>query len=595
MISLKGLKENTQILWFFFRPHKWYMCVVFFAMVFSGLLESLNLAALYPIINYGLKIEAQSFTLQFLDQLIGLFGAENKFRSACLLLITITVAATSARIFFNYCASRLIAHIVSINQNDLFYKYAHADYKYFVENQQGRLIYAGTVAPMSVAQNILCSIRVVNNVMTSFFFAILLFMLAWQGAVLILFIGAFYVLFIKKLITNIVSESAHIYVEEDNKKNVVLNEFITGIKTVRAFLSNQFWKDKYGDAVGKSVYYNFRVMMGRTLPESFLKFTFFIIIALAGIAFSFQGSGNILPMVPLLGTFVAVASRLLPYLNLVGNDLVNISRFIPDTKIVYNILTEEINEIKDGIDNLDCFNREIVFDDVRFQYDGMDEDLLKGVSFNIEKNKMTAIVGASGSGKSTIVSLLLRLYEVQKGKITIDGLNIINLTSESYLRKIGYVSQETFIFNGTIEDNIRFGLDDCSEKEIVEAAKLANAHDFIVKAEHSYKTIVGDAGIKLSGGQRQRVAIARAMLRRPQIMVLDEATSALDNISEKAVQEAINNIARNTTVVIIAHRLSTVQDADKIIVLDCGRIIEEGTHQDLFGKRNTYFDLYKNA
>ena len=224
----------------------------------------------------------------------------------------------------------------------------------------------------------------------------------------------------------------------------------------------------------------------------------------------------------------------------------------------------------------------------------MEGFLLKGITFSIKKREVTAIVGPSGAGKSTIVNLLLRLYEVNKGRIAIDRVDLREMTAESYLSKIGYVSQETFIFNGTIGDNIRFGLDHVSPEEIIEAAKVANAHEFILSSEKKYETVVGDAGIKLSGGQRQRIAIARAMLRKPEIIILDEATSSLDNISERAVQEAIYKISQHTTVLIIAHRLSTIQKADKIIVLDQGRIVEDGTHGELLQKGKAYFQMYHN-
>ncbi|MCA9399277.1 MAG: ATP-binding cassette domain-containing protein, partial [Candidatus Omnitrophica bacterium] len=214
------------------------------------------------------------------------------------------------------------------------------------------------------------------------------------------------------------------------------------------------------------------------------------------------------------------------------------------------------------------------------------------VSFSLEKGKTLAIVGPSGSGKSTIISLLFRLYDIREGNISIDGYDIKTLKTESFLSNFGYVGQETFIFNGTIAENIQFGLEGCSQENVIEAAKLANAHEFILETENGYQTIVGDAGMKLSGGQRQRIAIARAMLRKPQILILDEATSSLDNISEKAVQEAINQVSRFTTTLIVAHRLSTVQKADKILVLNQGRIVEQGTHEELLQRKADYFELY---
>ncbi|MBI4309257.1 MAG: ATP-binding cassette domain-containing protein, partial [Candidatus Omnitrophica bacterium] len=198
----------------------------------------------------------------------------------------------------------------------------------------------------------------------------------------------------------------------------------------------------------------------------------------------------------------------------------------------------------------------------------------------------------SGSGKTTVINLLLKLYRPDKGSIKIDGENISEFDNKTYLSRIGYVSQETFIFNTSIKENIRFGMEDCAGPMIEEAAKLANAHDFIMDTPHGYDTVVGDSGIKLSGGQRQRVAIARAMLRKPEIIVFDEATSSLDNISEKKIQKAINNISKHATVMVIAHRLSTVQNADKIIILERGEIREQGTHTELMKNKKLYYDLH---
>ena len=593
-MSSLNQKDTLKILWYFFKPYKSQVSVALVLMILASLFESLNLAAIYPIMNYGLKLEAQEGHIKFLDQLVAIFGQQNLFTSACVMLIVITIVATIMRIVYSYYSNKLIAKIIADNQKAIFDKYLNADYRFFVEHQQGKLIYAGTVAPAGVSNNVMYITRVANSLMTCIFFTILLFVLAWQGTLFILGLSLVYVVFVRRITKGIVNRYAHYSVEEDRKKNVILNEFITGIKSIKIFLSLHFWQEKYAQAVERSALYNFKVMMGRVVPDSTLKCIFFLAFGVIGIVLNVKQSGNIVNLIPLLGTFGMVALRLIPYVNLVGNDIVAIARFMPDTKIVYDTLNTNMNELSVGTKMLPDFKNEIRFNQVWFKHKGVEESLLKGISFSIPKRKMTAIVGPSGSGKSTIVNLLLRLYETQKGAITIDGIDIRELKIDSYLDKIGYVSQETFIFNGTIADNIRFGLQKASDNDIIQAAKLANAHDFILAAEHGYDAIVGDAGVKLSGGQRQRIAIARAMLRKPQIMVLDEATSSLDNISERVVQEAIENISHHTTVLVIAHRLTTVQKADQIIVLDHGQVMEQGTHEDLLEKQQAYFSLYKN-
>jgi len=213
------------------------------------------------------------------------------------------------------------------------------------------------------------------------------------------------------------------------------------------------------------------------------------------------------------------------------------------------------------------------------------------MNFEIKKDQITALVGSSGSGKSTIVNLLLRLYDVDKGSISIDDINIKDYENFSFLKKVGFVSQDTFIFNSTIKENITFG-EEYTDQEVIEAAKLANADEFINKSPDGYETIVGDRGLKLSGGEKQRLAIARAIIRKPEILILDEATSSLDNVSEAVVQQAINKVSNNCTTFIIAHRLSTVQNADMILVLDKGKIVESGTHKELLKKKGNYWELY---
>jgi ATP-binding cassette subfamily B protein/subfamily B ATP-binding cassette protein MsbA len=219
------------------------------------------------------------------------------------------------------------------------------------------------------------------------------------------------------------------------------------------------------------------------------------------------------------------------------------------------------------------------------------ETLLNNASLSINKDKITALVGSSGSGKSTIVNLLLRLHDVNDGGVYIDNTNIKEFDIFSFLKKVGFVSQDTFIFNASVRDNIAFG-NVYTDQEILEAAKLANADEFIQKLPEKYDTMAGDRGMRLSGGEKQRIAIARAMIRKPEIVILDEATSSLDNVSENVVQKAINNISKNCTTFIIAHRLSTIQNADIIYVIDHGEIVESGKHAELLQKKGKYWELY---
>ena len=233
----------------------------------------------------------------------------------------------------------------------------------------------------------------------------------------------------------------------------------------------------------------------------------------------------------------------------------------------------------------------VEFDDIRFHYRA-DREVLKGITFNVEPGQMIALVGPSGAGKTTLAQLLHRFYDPTHGEIRIDGIPLKTVSLSSYWNQIGIVPQETILFGGTIEMNIKYAKNDATENEIIEAASAANAHNFIMECPEQYQTIVGEKGIRLSAGQRQRIAIARAILKDPRILILDEATSALDNESEVLIQEALEHLMQNRTSFVIAHRLSTIHNADRILVMDRGQIVETGTHTELMAQKNLYHRLY---
>ena len=232
------------------------------------------------------------------------------------------------------------------------------------------------------------------------------------------------------------------------------------------------------------------------------------------------------------------------------------------------------------------------FEHVTFSYNEGDE-ILHDLSFEAEPGQAVGLVGPSGAGKSTIASLLPRFYDCEAGTIRIDGTDIRHVTLDSLRNQVGIVPQETILFNGSVYDNILYGRLDATKEEIEEAAKAANAHDFIMELPDGYNTMLGDRGVNISGGQRQRIAIARAILKDPRILILDEATSALDTESERVVQEALNRLMVGRTSIIIAHRLSTIKNADRILVLDKGKLVEDGTHEELMNKNGLYAHLYQ--
>ena len=266
-----------------------------------------------------------------------------------------------------------------------------------------------------------------------------------------------------------------------------------------------------------------------------------------------------------------------------------IQKGIVAAETVFNIIDQQPT-VKNGNTSIHTFTSSIAVDNLHFSYDG-NHEVLHDIHLNIDKGKTIALVGQSGSGKSTMSDLIVRLYDPNKGSICVDGINIKEFSIEEYRQLFGIVSQDSFLFNDSIAENICFGKNIISEDEMIYAAKMANAHDFIISLPMGYQTKIGDRGVLLSGGQKQRLAIARALVRKPQILIFDEATSALDAESEHLVQEAIHNLLHGRTALIIAHRLSTIIDADCIYVFDNGSIAESGTHKELIEKGGIYFRL----
>ena len=291
--------------------------------------------------------------------------------------------------------------------------------------------------------------------------------------------------------------------------------------------------------------------------------------------------------------FILILFSVLGPVRLLSNVSVNLQTGVASAERVFNILDTppDIIEKPDAID-LKGFSKEIQFDKVGFNYDGGGK-VLSDVSFSIHKGSIVAIVGPSGAGKSTIADLIPRFYEVKEGAITLDGQDIRDITLFSLRDKMGIVTQETILFDETIEFNITYGISESTEEDLIASARAANAYDFIQDQPNGFQTIIGEKGVKLSGGQRQRIAIARAIFNNPPFLILDEATSALDTKSERLVQNALDNLMKNRTVLVIAHRLSTVKNADQIIVMDEGKIRQKGTHQELIQNDGLYSRLYQ--
>lgn len=367
-----------------------------------------------------------------------------------------------------------------------------------------------------------------------------------------------------------------------------LQETISGIRVVKAYNAEEVTNKRFFDQTKKYVVSAVKhlkiITIIPSINEIFAVLALCVVLLVGGY-FVLSGQMKADDLMLFLFSLFTIMSPI----STVINNISQFQRGFVAAERVFNIIDEKPT-VQSGTSDIKGFNNKIQIQNVSFAYN--DIDVIKNVSFDIEKSKKIALVGASGSGKSTMLDLIIRFYDPVKGTILLDGTDITELKIESYRSLFGIVAQETVLFNDTIANNIRYGLENITEQEIMEAAKLANAYDFVMKLPNGFNTYIGDRGIMLSGGERQRVSIARALIRKPQILVFDEATSALDTESEKIVQDAINSSMRDKTAIIVAHRLSTIIDCDEIIVFDNGKIVECGNHIELYNQCGVYRKLY---
>lgn len=370
------------------------------------------------------------------------------------------------------------------------------------------------------------------------------------------------------------------------------DETLSGLRIIKGFNAENFLARKFDHDNLEYKNVLTRLLWRRDLASPMSEFLGISSVAALlwyGSSLVFSGEMKAAPFL----TFIIAFYYILDPAKSFSKAFYNIQKGLGALKRVETILDAE-NTIKDteNPQSITTLDKEIVYQNVSFAYDNSkDTEVLKNINLTIEKGKLIALVGASGAGKSTIADLLPRFYDVEKGAIQIDGVNIKNYRLKDLRALMGIVTQEAVLFNDSVYNNIVFGLEQVTKEQVMEAARVANAHSFILELDQGYDTNIGDRGNKLSGGQRQRITIARAVLKNPDILILDEATSALDSESEQLVQQALSNLMKNRTSIVIAHRLSTIRNAHEIIVLSRGEIVERGTHERLLERGGDYAKL----
>ncbi|MBE6729130.1 MAG: ABC transporter ATP-binding protein [Ruminococcaceae bacterium] len=373
--------------------------------------------------------------------------------------------------------------------------------------------------------------------------------------------------------------------------NAATESSITGIRVTKAFATSKRETEKFeknNNLFVKASEKSYKAMGQFFSATSFVTDVFNVVIIIAGGLFLYDNKisfGDYSTFIISVNLFISPVTQLISFMEQYQNGLSGFSRFI-------EIMDEKPEKENEGAKPLKDVKGEIIFKNVHFAYNEDGKEALKGIDLKINAGEKLALVGHSGGGKTTICHLIPNFYPVEKGEITVDDINIKDITFESLRKNIGIVQQDVFLFSGTVRENILYGRLDASEEEMIEAAKRANIHDYVMSLEKGYDTEIGERGVRLSGGQKQRMSIARVFLKNPAILILDEATSALDNTTEILIQEALDELCKGRTTIVVAHRLSTIRTADTIAVIDDGKIAEKGTHTELLAKDGIYKDLY---
>ncbi|MDG6258128.1 MAG: ABC transporter ATP-binding protein, partial [Methanomicrobiaceae archaeon] len=564
------------ILKFYARGFKLYLIALLVFSMLVGLLESFQIVLLYPILNASFDLQGAGVAL--FEPLYGIVRSGTdlpEFVAFCLLFIAVVVMAFLATITYKMISLKFTKAVIVNTKGSIFDKLKESDYQYFVENTQGDILYNVVSSPGKINTFLEKSTRIFSDAIVILTILVGLLFVSPLATTMLVAGGIGFILTVRVVGKRVSYFIGRVQLQSISSENAVISQYIQGLRQIRSFNAEGYWKTQYNAALRNYWDKYVRFRFTEQLPVAILQTIFFVAIAVVVIVLYYVNPGQFLTIIPLVGTFAFSALKILPRLSNIGSQSMEMMDAYASLERIYHFLNDSrYSSIKNGTVTFDTLRSDIVFEDVDFRYyEG--QNLLEGLDLTIYKNSITALVGLSGSGKSTVISLLLRYYDVSGGRILVNGIDLREYDLASLLNKVGYVSQDTFIYNASIRENIAFG-GDFTDEQITAAASRANIHAFISGLPNGYDTRAGDRGITLSGGEKQRLAIARALVREPEILVLDEATSNLDTESEAIVQDSINQVARTVTTFIVAHRLSTIRRADIIYVMNKGKIVESG-------------------
>ncbi|MGZ9735605.1 ABC transporter ATP-binding protein [Flavobacterium sp. GNP002] len=582
--------------------------------IFYALFSTLSFIALIPMMDvlFGTteKINKKpvlesifdiiKFSKEYLYYNITLLTDKNGPEFALLLVIAIVSITFLLKNLFNYLASNHLMHlkngVLKDLRNSMYHKIINLPVSYYSEKRKGDIM-ARMLGDVNEVQNSFFSILelIVKEPMTIVFTLIGMIAISFKLTLFVFIFIPLSGLLISKIGKSLRSKSERVQYENGYLISIV-EESLSGLKVVKSYNAESNFKQKFNDSVTRVLKLSNSIGKKNNLATPLSEFLGIITIC---ILLWFGGKMVLVDKLP-DGKALLDGAKFLAYMGLAYNILTpakaiskasySVKNGLAAAQRVFEVLEvkNEITDSENAIKKL-TFEDSIVIKNINFRYE--DENVLKDFSLQVKKGQTVALVGQSGSGKSTIANLLTRFYDVNEGTIAIDGIDIKDMNLHSLRDLMGLVTQDSILFNDTIKANISLGKLDATDDEIIEALKIANAYEFVKDLPLGIHTNIGDSGNKLSGGQKQRLSIARAVLKNPPIMILDEATSALDTESEKFVQVALENMMQNRTSIVIAHRLSTIQKADLIVVMQKGKIVEQGKHEELIAMNGTYNKL----
>lgn len=593
------------------RPFRRYFPIYVVYTILAILFGLLNFTLLKPLFDviFGqvdpsslakyLEKPEFSFSLEYFFHLfyhyfISIAESHGKFGTLLYVCLIIVVSVFLSNLF-TYLSSVVLAkvraEIIKKMRMNIFEQVINMHIGYFSNERKGDLMSKMTNDIQEVENSVVQSLRVVFKEPATIilYFAVLFFMSLKLTLFTILVIpisGALIGGITKRLKKKAVASQ-----ESLGRIVNILDETIGGMRVIKAFAAQTFMRSKFDRET--DYYSNVNISMARKNELASPASQFLGVMVVAGILL--YGGSLVLSNNSALGasdfiTYIIIFTQVLNPAKEISKAASSIQRGLASAERIFEVVdTPSSIQNSENPVKVEKFEEAIQFQQVSFGYEK--EFVLRDIDFTLEKGKTIALVGPSGGGKSTVADLVPRFYDPTDGKITLDGRELRDIELNSLRKLMGIVTQESILFNDTVFNNIAFGLEGISEAEVIEAAKIANAHEFIVQLENGYHTNIGERGSKLSGGQRQRLSIARAVLKNPPILILDEATSALDSQSEKLVQDALTNLMANRTTLVIAHRLSTIQHADQILVIKKGKIVQRGTHQQLMREEGLYRNL----